>query len=460
MKGPATYGAAGLPAGAGMRHNEGVPTPSRPLRDLTRRLVPAAAASLLASVLLAGCVKKDPPAPEPAPSTPPAPPSPPTAAPAPSASAHVAKRVDASAPRLAAADKAKLLAELQAGRSLAKAEKWPEARAALGRALALDPGNAAVLSELSWVDIGASDWTAAIDHATLAVKNAGDARLRAQALYNLGRGYEGKGELMEAVVRYRASLAKRPNAAVQKRLDALLAQVKRDMVPKPAPRPQPVFCARRFAEDLALFQCLERVTDEAFNVGPLVASSEPVAGLVPPFRVVRFGNEGPGLGVFMLVRKTSGEALEPVAELARTWNPGAFGINEEYTYLSSKEAVFGKRRVVEVHGRREHGDADYAGLMLTTETTESVTVCAYEGDEPMSCVGPLALSTTEALAYPHDPKDLGPEDVALLAGLRKERPPSTVTARADLAVTAEGVTVTLASGPKELLTSLGSHPFR
>lgn len=440
-----------------MRHNGGVLTASRPLRALPRRFLPAALAPLLAGALLSGCVKKDPPAPEPAPS---AAPTATAVAPAPSASAPVAKRVDASAPRLAPAEKTKLLAELQAGRRLAKAEKWADARASLERALALDPGNATVLSELSWVDIGASDWSACIEHATRAAKNAGDARLRAQALYNLGRGYEGKGEPMEAVVRYRASLAKRPNAVVQKRLDDLLAQVKRDMVPKPPQRPQPVFCARRFAEELALFQCLERVSDDAFSVGPLVAANEPVAGLVPPFRVVRFGNDGPGLGVFMLVRKTSGEALEPVAELARVWNPGAFGINEEYTYTTSKESVFGKRHVVEVHGRREHGDADYAGLMLTTETTEQVTVCAFEGDEPMSCVGPLVLSATETLAYPQDPKDLGPEDTALLAGLRKERPPSTVTARADLAVTAEGVTVTAASGPKELLSSLGPHPFR
>lgn len=437
-----------------MRHNDGVPIVPLSLRALPRRPASYAAALLLAGAALAACVKKEPPAPDPAPSA-----ASTAVAPTPSASATAAKRVDASAPRLAAAEKTKLLAELQTGRRLAKAEKWPEARAALERALALDPGNATVLSELSWVDIGAADWEACIDHATRAVKNAGDARLRAQALYNLGRGYEGKGEPMEAAVRYRASLAKRPNAVVQKRLDDLLAKVKRDMVPKPAPRQREVFCARRFAEELALFQCLERVKDDDFNAGTLLASNEPVVGLVPPFRVVRFGNDEAGLGVFLLVRKTSGDALEPVAELARVWNPGAFGINEEYTYMSSKETVFGKRRVVEVHGRREHGDADYAGLMLTTETTEQVTVCVYEGDEPMQCVGPLALAVTEALAYPLDPSGLEPEDKALLAGLRKERPPTTVSARAELAVTAEGITVTLATGPKELLPSVGVHPF-
>lgn len=415
--------------------------------------------SALAVTALVGCVKKDPPSAadaEPAPVA-----TGPVVLPAPSiAASKDAGKPDGAAPAIAAADKAKLLAELKAGRTAAAASKWDAARAAYGRALAIDPGNATVLSELSWADVNLDDFPAALEHGELALRTAGDAKLRAQALYNVGRAYEGKGEPMEAAVRYRSSLEKRPNAIVQKRLDGLLAKVKADMLPDAStPPPKNAFCARRFAEDLALFQCLERIEDEAFLKSPLVAAREPVTGLPPPFGIVRFGNDGIGLSVHLLVRSTSQNAVEPVAELGRAWNPGAFGVHEDYSFTSAKESVFGKRHVVEVHGRHEHGDADYAGLSVSTETLELATVCAYEGDEPMKCIGPLVVASTETQTYPIDPKDLSAEDKALLVVLKKEKPVSTVSAKADIALSADGVTLTAVSGPKELLPNLGKLSF-
>lgn len=408
---------------------------------------------------LAACVKKDPPSA--ADAEPPAVATGAVVLPAPSvATAKDAGKPDGAAPAIAAADKAKLLAELKAGRTAAAASKWQDARGAYARALAIDPGNATVLSELSWADVNLDDFSAAIEHGELALRTAGDAKLRAQALYNVGRAYEGKGEPMEAAVRYRASLEKRPNAIVQKRLDGLLAKVKADMLPDAStPPPKNAFCARRFAEDLALFQCLERVDDEAFLKSPLVAAREPVTGLPPPFGIARFGNDGIGLTVHLLLRSTSQNAVEPVAELGRAWNPGAFGVHEDYSFTSAKESVFGKRHVVEVHGRHEHGDADYAGLSVSTETLELATVCSYEGDEPMKCIGPLVVASTETQTYPIDPKDLTAEDKALVQVLKKEKPVSTVSAKADLALAADGVTLTAVSGPKELLPNLGKFSF-
>lgn len=416
-------------------------------------------AATLCATSLAACVKKDPPSA--ADAEPPQVATGPVVLPAPSiATAKDAGKPDGAAPAIAAADKAKLLAELKAGRTAAAASKWQDARGAYTRALGIDPGNATVLSELAWADVNLDDFSAAIEHGELALRTAGDAKLRAQALYNVGRAYEGKGEPMEAAVRYRASLEKRPNAIVQKRLDGLLAKVKADMLPDAStPPPKNAFCARRFAEDIALFQCLERVDDEAFLKSPLVAAREPVTGLPPPFGIVRFGNDGVGLTVHLLVRSTSQNAVEPVAELGRAWNPGAFGVHEDYGFTSAKEVVFGKRHVVEVHGRHEHGDADYAGLSVSTETLELATVCSYEGDEPMKCIGPLVVASTETQTYPIDPKDLSAEDKALVQVLKKEKPVSTVSAKADLALAADGVTITAVSGPKELLPNLGKLSF-
>lgn len=369
---------------------------------------------------------------------------------------------DAALPPLSTKSKVDILADLKAGRTLAQGGKWTEAKAAYEKALAIDPGNATVLSELSWAHVNLSEWDRAIETGELALKGAYDAKTRAAVLYNIGRGYEGKGSPMEAAVRYRQSLERRPNATVQKRLDDISKKVKDDLVVKAEAKnaPPEVPCKRRFSEELALFQCLEGVNDEAFLKTPLVPQKEPVSGLVPPFSVVRFGNEGPGLSVFLLVRTTSEGAMEPAAELGRAWNPGAFGVHEEYTYTSSKETVYGKRKVAEVYGRHAHSDADYGGLSVATVTTETVVVCAYEGDERAKCTQPLVLGVTETQVYPLDPKSLSPEDTALLAVLRKDKPPGAVSARAELSITAEEATITRTTGPAELLTTLGKFSLR
>ena len=415
----------------------------------------ASLAFVTSFVLLAACVKKDPPAAEEAAAAQaPAPPLPEIDA------AKEARSRDAALSPLETPQKTKLLAELKAGRTLAKAEKWAEAKAAFERALVIDPGNAAVLSELSWVFVNVPEYDAAIESGTLALRSAYDAKTRAAILYNLGRAYEGKGDPMEAAVRYRQSLEKRPNATVQKRLDDLVAKAKKDILAEKKKEVPPVVCGRRFSEDLALFQCLERVTDDGFAATPIVSAFDAPAGLVPPMRLAHYGNEAAGLTAYLLVRTTSQGAIEPIAELARAWNPGAFGVHEEYTYTASKETVYGKRHVVEVYGRHSHTDADYGGLSVANVTTEQATVCAYEGDEAATCLAPLVLSVTETQTYPMDPKGLSAEDNALLAVLRKDKPPSTQSARAELSTTTNEVTVTRVSGPQELLPSLGKHPIK
>lgn len=417
----------------------------------------------LASVWLGlgACVKKEPPPPEEAAAQPAPPPLPVVDA------AKTTSSRDAALPPLEAAQKAKLLAELKAGRTLAKGEKWAEAKAAFDRALALDPGNVQVLSELSWVYVNLPDYAAAIDTANLALRTAADAKTRAALLYNLGRAHEGKGDPLEAAIQYRKSLQKRPNAVVQKRLDDLVAKTKKEILAEADKEKERekkavtrIACAQRFSEDLALVQCLERASDDGFLGSPLVAAFDAPSGLVPPMRIVHFGNEGAGLTIYLLVRGTSTGSIEPVGELGRAWNPGAFGVSEDYAYTASKENVYGKRHVVEVYGRHSHSDADYAGLSVATVVTEQVSVCAYEGDELAKCTAPLVVAVTETQSYPLDPKTLSAEDSALLAVLRKDKPPSTQAARAEVSVTADEVTLTRASGPEELLSSLGKHPLK
>ncbi len=415
-----------------------------------KRLRPVFAVGLL--LLSSACVHKDPPSLEDASV---APLAAGTAEPlAPRRDASAARRGDASVPQLARGDRSRLVSELARGRSLAQAKKWGEAAAAFEKALKLDPGNATVLSELSWAAFNAGDPSRAREAGEAAVRNTADPRLKAQALYNVGRALEQKGNRDEAAHYYRASLALRPNMVVEKRLAGLP-----DAKPPRAPRELP--CANAWLDEGALFQCLSRYTGAEFvHPGELSVENERVEKLPPDYRIVRLEEkDGVGLAMYILVSEKPNGVLEPLAELARTWNPGAFGIHEEYTFSELKETGVGPRRVIEAHGRHEHYDADMGGMIVTTDTHELVTLCSVDGDKPPVCLPSIQLAATETLAYPMDPSQLSPEDRAFLAKAKKDNPPSMTSARAEL-VLAEGVaTVTLKSGKADLLTaeSLGPH---
>ncbi len=104
---------------------------------------------------------------------------------------------------------------------------------AFTKALAAHPDDAEALSELGWAALQAHDLDRAHTATEQAIAAAKDPKVKAGALYNLGRIAEEQGDKAAATDAYAKSLALRPNAAVKARLAALAT-------PAPAATPAPV----------------------------------------------------------------------------------------------------------------------------------------------------------------------------------------------------------------------------
>lgn len=159
--------------------------------------------------LLAACGTKDKPADKTA-----APPAPASA----TSSAVAAPDAAAAAP---APTFATYETALSGGRKLAKAGALAEAKAAFEAALRLRTEDATALSELGYVELKLGNDGEALAITDRAIAAATDPKLKAASLYNRGRLLEQRGDLPGAKAAYTESLALRPNATVQARLDKL-----------------------------------------------------------------------------------------------------------------------------------------------------------------------------------------------------------------------------------------------
>jgi Tetratricopeptide repeat len=125
-------------------------------------------------------------------------------------------------------------AALKAGRAKLKQNDAKGAVASFEAALKAVPDDARALSELGWAAFKAGDLAKARQATDRSIASAGDAKLRAASLYNLGRILEAEGKKPEAIEPYRRSLALRPNATVRDRLVALDPAAKPDEPIAPA----------------------------------------------------------------------------------------------------------------------------------------------------------------------------------------------------------------------------------
>jgi hypothetical protein len=155
-----------------------------------------------------------------------------TTAPPPT-SAPPATSAPAAAPPTSPEDRARLTQAIREARAAAAAHRLDDALAAFQRALTIEPRNPRVLCESGLVAheagndaLAASEMDAALD-----ILGADDGSpsepLRvpiAQCLYNRGLVHEAQHQPDDARRRYTRSLALRPNATVQRHLDALPAE--------------------------------------------------------------------------------------------------------------------------------------------------------------------------------------------------------------------------------------------
>lgn len=144
---------------------------------------------------------------------------------------------------------------LKEGRRLANKRDYKGALAAYQGCLALDPQNAAVLSEAGYAAYSDKDLQGAAALTGRAIAAAGDSNLKGASYYNLGLIAEARGDKPAAIAAYVSSLKARQHPAVRARLaklDAAAAAAMDPFVPQPMAAPiatLAAYCKARGADN-------------------------------------------------------------------------------------------------------------------------------------------------------------------------------------------------------------------
>lgn len=129
---------------------------------------------------------------------------------------------------------------IQTGRKHAEAREWAPAVMEFEAALRLTPDDAMALNELSFVALQAGDVLKAKQAGSGALNRAVDPRLKAAALYNLGRIAEREGDAPGAKSYYLQSEALRPGQEVYQRRAGLDDPSRNPKPVLPCNQPQPL----------------------------------------------------------------------------------------------------------------------------------------------------------------------------------------------------------------------------
>jgi hypothetical protein len=259
---------------------------------------------------------------------------------------------------------------LTEGRRLAGASKWAEAVTELSAALAAVPDDAPALTELGWAAFNAGDLDKAKQSNEKALKNTSSPRIKAMALYNLGRVAEAQKDPAKARAFYEKSLALRPNEAVDKRLSELTKKEK--LPPSTAAKAEALPCATPAAKIEDVCACLQKPEED--DTGPRTCAEAPdVKSPRDDLRVLRV--EAPPFYDFYWLVARGEKGWAPVADLGSTYNPGAFGIFEELTVETFEERAVGPSKVVWIETRKDRHDSDMGIDEYEEERTRTVVVC-------------------------------------------------------------------------------------
>lgn len=278
-------------------------------------------------------------------------------------------------------------------RVLHRKKDYTKAIARFSDALALFPDDPRALNERGWAELFAGKLDAAEADTRKAIARTTDTSLVGSSYYNLGRIQEEQGKVQDAIVSYRASLRVRPNQTVQDRLATLspdsVGPARLAAVPMTGPFTDlAAFCTRLKAErpDYDAFTCDPASTELGDYTG---ASTAPPVAPYTEVRVLAAMGEPADTLYNLAVRLPDGWYV--AEELARAYNPGAFGIFEaiDKATLEVKDVVPGGAPEV-VYQYTHHRSDEDAGI-AEVETNEGRYLVVCGGSPKPSCVGPLLV---------------------------------------------------------------------
>jgi Flp pilus assembly protein TadD len=344
-----------------------------------------------------------------------------------------------AAPTITKEQRAEYHAHLEEGRKLSKAGSWSEAMEEFDAALDVIPGDDRALGELSWAAFSSGDHAKARETAKAAALAATKPKVKAAALYNLGRAEEASGRIAEAKAAYTESIALRPNKTVSERLAAL---------GKSTPTAPEMDCATPQIEP-EVCACLMKSVAE--DDAPPECALEPTTN--GDIKLATYATSGVGeQRVVVVVKQPTGWSV--AAELATVYNPGMAGINEELQIGGVTSRSLGSRTIVEITASKSRSDTDLGIDEIESEDSELLVVCVI-GDATTPTTCPLQLVTSHV--YERDRLGMADEGEEIDKSLQTPGLPIRETTRIDVEYTDDGVAKLRATEGKVDADELGDR---
>ena len=277
---------------------------------------------------------------------------------------------------------------LTEGRLLASKSKFPEAMKELEKALEAVPGDAPAMLDLGWVAFKAGELDKAKKKTEEALGRTTSPQLKGMAHYNLGRVAEEKKQFKDAVEHYQLSIELRPNEIVEKRLAEVAKKNNITIVPRPVAEPLP--CQTPVANVADVCACMTKPQPDDMaprtceQLKDVKVGREDLAFIdvaVSNFEVYTYA-VGKGEGGFV-----------PIAKVGWEYNPGAFGIFEEFELAPVTEKSAGKTKVLWIDGIRNRHDSDMGIDEYEEETSRLVTLCVPPAGDVKTWKCPVSVPT-------------------------------------------------------------------
>ncbi|MBK9263316.1 MAG: tetratricopeptide repeat protein [Polyangiaceae bacterium] len=329
---------------------------------------------------------------------------------------------------------------LAEGRRLASKSTFPEAIKEFEKALEAVPGDAPALLDLGWAAFKAGELDRAKKSTEEALARTTSPKLKGMAHYNLGRIAEEKKDDKTAVEQYRISLELRPNETVEKRLAEVAKRSGSAVAVKTAVEPLPCQTPAKTVADV----CACMTKPQADDTAPRTCESlKDVKVERDDLAFIEVATTLMETYTYAVARNEQG--FVPVAKVGWAYNPGAFGIYEEFTLEPIVEKSAGKTKVLWIEGTRNRHDSDMGIDEYEEETSKLVTLCVPPAGETKTWKCPLHLTTS--MSYVRDRMGIEgftPDDVT--RGLMTKGLPVKSSWSLDVKLLDGKVEVTVASG--------------
>ncbi|HVV81436.1 MAG TPA: tetratricopeptide repeat protein, partial [Kofleriaceae bacterium] len=325
-----------------------------------------------------------------------------------SAATSAARKPDTKPPALTAAQRKEYRKHLAQGRKLGGAKAWGDAVAELQQCLKVIPGDARANGELGWAAFQAGDYDTARKANTAAVQAAGDNKVKASSLYNLGRVAEATNDKEAAARFYTQSLLLRPNKTVSDRLTALGKAPPAAGASPAAELP----CQKPAADTGALCACLagqkyDFMDDDAQPTCSLDDGPHP-ADLAIAQVDIDFGNAE----LFLLWHGPSGWVV--LDDLGYLYKGGMMGVTGEMELGPITDEQVGGHRVVTVTMTEHHHDTDLGIDEEEELDTTTETVCVLGAAPHCPLAVPVHVTYTRDRLGMMDDSEIDAEAKAMM----------------------------------------------